>query len=67
MKDFYDVWLLATCFDFEGPILGQAIGETFQWRQTDLPVQPVAFSDAFAQNPEKQTQWAAFVRRHRIG
>jgi len=67
MKDFYDVWLLATCFDFEGPILGQAIGETFQWRQTDLPVQPVAFSDAFAQDPEKQTQWAAFVRRHRIG
>ena len=66
MKDFYDIWLLATHFDFDGPILAQAIRETFRWRQTDLPLTPVAFRDAFAQDDEKQAQWAAFISRHRL-
>jgi len=66
MKDFYDVWLLATHFDFDGPTLAQAINETFRWRQTPLPPAPVAFSDGFAQDPEKQAQWVAFMRRHRF-
>lgn len=30
MKDFYDVWSLATHFRFEGSILAQAIWETFE-------------------------------------
>ncbi|MBC8492375.1 MAG: nucleotidyl transferase AbiEii/AbiGii toxin family protein [Chloroflexi bacterium] len=64
MKDFYDIWLLATHFDFDGSVLAQAIHETFRWRQTTLPQTPVAFSDAFAQDGEKQAQWLAFVRRH---
>jgi len=64
MKDFYDVWLLATHFDFDGSILAQAIRETFRWRQTTLPPSPVAFSDAFAR--KKQVQWVAFVRRHHL-
>jgi len=66
MKDFYDVWLLANHFDFDGSILAQAIHETFHWRQTALSPTPVAFSDGFAQDPEKQTQWIAFIRRHRL-
>jgi hypothetical protein len=66
MKDFYDVWLLATHFDFDGSILAQAIHETFRWRQTILPQTPVAFTDAFAQDGEKQAQWLAFVRRHSL-
>ena len=66
MKDFYDIWLLATHFDFDGPILAQAIRETFRWRQTALPRTPVAFSDAFAQDREKQAQWVAFIGRHRL-
>jgi hypothetical protein len=66
MKDFYDVWLLASHFDFDGPILAQAIRETFRWRQTPLPPSPVAFSDAFARDPEKQAQWAVFIGRHRL-
>jgi predicted nucleotidyltransferase component of viral defense system len=66
MKDFYDVWGLATHFDFDGSVLAQAIRETFRWRQTTLPPTPVAFTDAFARDREKQAQWAAFIRRHRI-
>jgi len=63
MKDFYDVWLLVTHFDFDGPILAQALHETFRWRQTPLSPNPVAFSDRFAQDSEKQVQWEAFTRR----
>jgi len=66
MKDFYDIWLLATRFAFDGPLLAQAIRETFYRRQTTLPVAPFAFSDAFAQDREKQIQWIAFIRRHHL-
>lgn len=64
MKDFYDVWLLATHFEFDGHTLAQAISETFRWRRTALSSAPVAFSDGFA--CEKQGQWEAFIRRHRL-
>ena len=67
MKDFFDIWLLATRFSFEGAALAQAIRATFRQRRTTVPASPVAFSDAFTRNPEKQAQWAAFLRRYRLG
>jgi hypothetical protein len=66
MKDFYDVWFLATHFDFAGALLARAIRQTFQRRGTALPLAPAAFSQAFAQNIEKQAQWTAFIRRHQL-
>lgn len=66
MKDFHDIWLLATEFSFDGLLLAQAIRETFDWRQTMLSTDPVAFTDAFAQSPGKEVQWRAFVDRHRL-
>ena len=63
MKDFYDIWSLATHFSFEGPTLAQAIAETFKSRGTSLSLHPIAFSEAFAQDGEKQVQWEAFRRR----
>jgi len=66
MKDFYDVWFLVTHFAFDGPLLARAIRETFHRRRTALRLAPAAFSEAFAQNREKQAQWVAFVRRHQF-
>jgi hypothetical protein len=63
MKDFYDIWSLATHFPFEGPILAQAISETFESRRTPLSLHLIAFSDVFTQDGEKQVQWEAFRRR----
>jgi predicted nucleotidyltransferase component of viral defense system len=63
MKDFYDIWALATHFSFDGPTLAQAIAETFESRGTLLSLHPTIFSDAFAQDGEKQAQWEAFLRR----
>jgi hypothetical protein len=64
--DFYDVWWLATHFDFAGALLAQAIHETFQWRQTPFSLDPVAFSDRFTKDETKQGQWQAFIRRLRL-
>jgi hypothetical protein len=66
MKDFYDIWLLVTHFDFDGATVAQAIRETFRWRQTVISPEPVALSETFANDREKQAQWAAFIRRHQF-
>ncbi|NLF03153.1 MAG: nucleotidyl transferase AbiEii/AbiGii toxin family protein [Anaerolineales bacterium] len=65
MKDFYDVWLLATHFDFHGSVLAEAIEKTFLWRETALSAAPLALGEGFAR--EKQGQWDAFLRRQRLG
>jgi predicted nucleotidyltransferase component of viral defense system len=63
MKDFYDVWLLARSFDFNGATLAEAIRRTFASRHADVAGPIAAFSEAFAR--AKEPQWRAFV--HRIG
>ena len=63
MKDFFDIMVLATTFDFEGNLVGSAIQETFVRRGTEIEAEPVCFTKEFAQDAAKQTQWNAFVRR----
>ena len=67
MKDFFDIWLLATTSEFRGAELQGAISATFERRETSLTLAPVALSDEFANDPEKQLQWRAFARRIRPG
>lgn len=67
MKDFFDVWLLATNLCFDGAVLARAIRETFRWRRTEIALSPVAFSDVFGRDPGRQAQWKAFLQRHRLG
>ena len=67
MKDYYDLWVLARHYDFEGDLLRQAIRNTFRRRKTDLPKgEPEGLSEAYATNSTKTSQWAAFVRRARL-
>jgi hypothetical protein len=66
MKDFFDIFTLCKQFDFDGVILAEAIRKTFQNRGTAIDPSPFAFSDEFASNPTKQTQWAAFVRKSKL-
>lgn len=66
MKDFYDVWLIAQRFEFDGSLLQRAIHATFRQRRTDLPAGlPVALTDSFA--AQKQEMWRAFVVRNDLG
>ncbi len=63
MKDFFDIWFLASSFDFDGIELAAAIRATFACRQTTLEVEPLGFSSRFAHGPSKAVQWKAFLRR----
>lgn len=63
-KDYYDLRYVANRFEFDGSVLTAAIAATFERRGTPLPpALPVGLSPAFATDPIKQTQWAAFRRR----
>jgi predicted nucleotidyltransferase component of viral defense system len=62
MKDFYDIWVLTKTFDFAPDRLALAIAATFARRQTAIPTnRPEALTPAFAEDPLKQRQWAAFI------
>jgi hypothetical protein len=69
LKDFYDLWVLATDFSFDGAVLGAALQATFARRGTELPQtveQVVALTSVFAANPQKQQAWAGFLRKHQL-
>ena len=64
MKDFYDLWLMSRLFEFDGRTLCDAIRNTFKRRSTLLPDGlPMAFTNEFSKDMQKQTQWRAFVRK----
>lgn len=64
MKDFFDLWVIAKTFAFDGPVLASAISATFTRRQTAIPAEtPVAFTSDFANDKTKQSQWSAFLKR----
>lgn len=66
MKDFFDVWVLAESFPFEGPVLADAIRSTFARRGTAVAPEPICFSERFASTPAKLAQWKGFVKRARV-
>lgn len=62
MKDFYDIWLLAKNFKFEGNLLKQAFESTFKRRKTHLPNDiPFALTEEFI--IEKKQQWQGFIKK----
>jgi predicted nucleotidyltransferase component of viral defense system len=67
MKDFYDLWVLARQFEFQGPVLCQAIQATFERRRTPVPADvPMALSSEFSEDRRKQTQWRAFIGKGKL-
>lgn len=66
MKDFWDIRHLSRQFDFDGSTLAAAIAETFAARNTAVPSEPVAFTEAFLRDEAKQVQWKAFLRKNRM-
>lgn len=69
MKDFYDLWTLASQFAFAGGQLCAALRATFGRRATALPAadeEPVALTQRFGDDRTKQLQWAAFLRKGRL-
>jgi predicted nucleotidyltransferase component of viral defense system len=64
MKDFYDLWIIARAFDFDGPTLSDAIRNTFSRRRTSLPEHtPSGLSPEFYEDAHKNNLWTAFIRK----
>jgi len=64
MKDFYDLYAIATTQVLDSSDLLLAIEATFSRRQTNMPAEvPEVLSDKLAKGSTKRAQWAAFLRR----
>ena len=61
-KDYYDLYAIATTQDFNGDEMVEAVRETFENRHSSLN-EIVAFEEAFADNPLRQSRWNAFVKK----
>ena len=67
MKDFFDLWVIAKTFAFDGSTLAAAVAATFERRGTALPQgAPVALTRTFSGDAGKQSQWRAFLNRTTI-
>jgi hypothetical protein len=64
MKDFYDLYVLARDFTFDGNTLVRAIKATFERRKTDIPIEPpLALTEEFGRDEVKSVQWTAYIRK----
>ncbi|GAM10347.1 hypothetical protein OR1_02636 [Geobacter sp. OR-1] len=64
MKDFHDLWVLGSQFDFNGKTLATALARTFERRNTPLPLElPLALTSEFFADIQKIRQWKAFLNR----
>lgn len=63
MKDFYDIYYLATSFNFEGRKLQEAIYETLSNRGTPHEKDSIAVIARLADNVEIQKRWINFCKK----
>ncbi|MGQ0655219.1 MAG: nucleotidyl transferase AbiEii/AbiGii toxin family protein [Betaproteobacteria bacterium] len=64
-KDFYDLYVLANRFTFDGPQLAGAIAATFERRRTAITsVQSTTLSAGFYSNDARATQWRTYLDRN---
>jgi len=64
LKDYFDLYVLATEVTIDDASLTRQLAQTFQRRGTPLPVdEPAGLSDAFATDSERNARWRAFLER----
>ena len=64
MKDFYDIWWMASHFSFRSVVLVKSITATFRDRQMVIPQPvPLALQEEFYRDPITNAQWNAFLHR----
>jgi len=66
MKDYFDLWLLTRQPELDKAVLTTAIQRTFANRGMNVDPSPVGLSAAFGDEPLKQQQWTAFLKRSRL-
>lgn len=66
MKDFYDLYTILHGEKYDSQLLGEAIKATFENRGTAYVENHTVFSPDFANNPDLNTRWNAYVRKLRL-
>ena len=61
-KDFYDIYILAERYDFDGIELREAVKETFEYRGTGFD-NIFAFNDEFLASEIHRSRWEAFLKK----
>ena len=65
LKDFYDLWMIASTFTLNESSLAEAVRRTFERRETPVPsAPPVGLTDAFVS--AWGGQWRTFIERERM-
>lgn len=64
MKDFYDIYFLASNFIFNKIVLKKAILSTFENRNTDLSNRVIIYGKDFIK--AKENEWLAFIQRNNL-
>ena len=66
-KDFYDIYVLARQFGFEGKRLARSIAATFERRRTPIGATLlVALTPRFYADDRRAEQWRAYLARNRL-
>lgn len=63
MKDYYDIYYIASKFDFDGATLTRALKTTFENRGHTFTVEQFEQVMDFADDEAMQKKWKAFVRK----
>lgn len=62
-KDFYDIYVLSTNYEFSYEGLRNAVIQTFENRKTQMTMDVAAFSEEFLNDPMHQTRWKSFLKK----
>lgn len=66
LKDYYDLLALARLFEFDGPVLRDAMTATFERRSASIPdAPPLGLTKDFA-DQQKVAMWQAFTAREAL-
>ena len=66
-KDFYDLYVLARQFRFDGKTLARAIAATFERRQTPITAAiPTSLTPRFFADEARAQQWRAYMTRNAL-
>ncbi len=63
MKDYYDLFNLLSKEKYDSKTLQDAIVNTFENRHTSYDADTMFFRDDFADNPQMQVRWKAFLKK----
>lgn len=66
MKDYYDIYYLATHFEFDSDILAEAMRKTFANRNHHFTIEQFNQVIAFCENESMQKKWQAFAKKINI-